>query len=57
MRESSHFQVLNETLLTDLLLTMTIYVHMGIINWLYPVILGHKSVSNLFGCRIKQPFS
>lgn len=32
MRESSNFQVLNETLLTDLLLTMTIYVHMGIIN-------------------------
>lgn len=57
MRESSHFQVLNETHLTDLLLTMTIYVHMGIINWLYPVILGHKSVSNLFGCRIKQLFS
>lgn len=54
---STHFLVLNETLPTDWLVTMTVYVDMGIINWLNSVILGHKTVTNLFGCHIQQLFS
>lgn len=28
-------------------MTMTVHVHMGIINWLNPMILGHKTMTCL----------